>query len=384
MILTNCAACAAPLAHDAPRCVRCWTRYCSAACLNNHAHRGGHDDECEEIANGGGAEQHHANKKYDEAVADAVEECAEDTAGQTCYICLEDGSEEGLVRGCSCRGASGFVHVSCLARQAQVLVAEAEERNLDDDAFNARWRRWDECRLCEQDYHGVVRCALGWACWKTYVGRPEGDPVRGLAMNLLGNGLSMAGYHADALSVKEALLSLMRRVGATEDAMLVARGNLANTYHVLGRLEEALSVRREVYSGRLKLDGREQVGTLRAANNYADSLVILKRFKEARSLLRQTMPVAQRVLGEGHGITLRMRWTYADALYLNPGATLDDLREAVTTLEEAGRIGRRVLGGAHPTTGMIEASLRKARAALSARDGSSLSEAFAAMTPSQI
>ena len=37
MILTNCAACAAPLAHDAPtRCVRCQTRYCSATCLNNH------------------------------------------------------------------------------------------------------------------------------------------------------------------------------------------------------------------------------------------------------------------------------------------------------------------------------------------------------------
>ena len=30
MILTNCAACAAPLAHDAPRCVRCQVRYCSA------------------------------------------------------------------------------------------------------------------------------------------------------------------------------------------------------------------------------------------------------------------------------------------------------------------------------------------------------------------
>ena len=26
MILTNCAACAAPLAHDAPRCIRCKTR----------------------------------------------------------------------------------------------------------------------------------------------------------------------------------------------------------------------------------------------------------------------------------------------------------------------------------------------------------------------
>ena len=32
MILTNCAACAAPLAHDAPRCVRCHTRYCNKTC----------------------------------------------------------------------------------------------------------------------------------------------------------------------------------------------------------------------------------------------------------------------------------------------------------------------------------------------------------------
>ena len=28
MILTTCAACAAPLALDAPRCIRCRTRYC--------------------------------------------------------------------------------------------------------------------------------------------------------------------------------------------------------------------------------------------------------------------------------------------------------------------------------------------------------------------
>ena len=29
-LLTNCAACAAPLAHTAPRCVRCFTRYCKS------------------------------------------------------------------------------------------------------------------------------------------------------------------------------------------------------------------------------------------------------------------------------------------------------------------------------------------------------------------
>ena len=62
-----------------------------------------------------------AEPRYIEALQTAVAACAEDTAGQTCYICL-DGGEEGLVRRCSCRGANGFVHVSCLVRAAQVAV----------------------------------------------------------------------------------------------------------------------------------------------------------------------------------------------------------------------------------------------------------------------
>ena len=63
--------------------------------------------------------------------------------------------------------------------------------------------------------------------------------------------------------------------------------------------------------------------------------------------------------------TLTMRWVYAQSLYKDTGATLDDVREAVTTLEEIERTGRRVLGGAHPTTVEIDDELRYARAALS-------------------
>ena len=48
--------------------------------------------------------------------------------------------------------------------------------------------------------------------------------------------------------------------------------------------------------------------------------------------------------------------------------SLDDLREAVTTLEDTERTARRVLGGAHPTTTGIEAELRRARADLRARE----------------
>ncbi len=50
------------------------------------------------------------------------------------------------------------------------------------------------------------------------------------------------------------------------------------------------------------------------------------------------------------------------------GATLDDFREAVSTLEEIERTARRVLGGAHPLAVDIERYLRNARATLAARE----------------
>ena len=238
-----------------------------------------------------------------------------------------------------------------------------------------RWKRWTKCSLCKQDYHGIVRCALGWACWKTYVGLPETEWARRSAMTDLGNGLSCAGRNMDALSVREAELSMERRLGASEQAIrfkpsaiLVTQNNLAGTYYRLGRFAEALPMYRDVYSGSLKLFGEEHENTLTSAANYAVSLRDLKRFEEAKALLREVIPVARRVLGEDNELTLKMRKGYADALYSDTGATLDDLREAVTTLEETARTSRRVLGGAHPMTGAVESNLREARAALRARE----------------
>ena len=74
------------------------------------------------------------------------------------------------------------------------------------------------------------------------------------------------------------------------------------------------------------------------------------------------IPVARRVLGEGNILTLKMRLGYARAL-CKDGA-LDDLREAVTTLDDAGRTARRVLGGTHPLTEEIESGLRHTRPVL--------------------
>jgi len=93
-----------------------------------------------------------------------------------------------------------------------------------------------------------------------------------------------------------------------------------------------------------------------------------KRFEEAKSLMRKSIPIARRVLGDSHAITLGMMSNYARALYLAHGATLGDLREAVSMLEDTARIAQRVLGGANPTTGSLEAGLRHVRAALRARE----------------
>ena len=126
-------------------------------------------------------------------------------------------------------------------------------------------------------------------------------------------------------------------------------------------------MRRDVYSGRLKLSGDEHLTTLIAANNYASSLVDLQRFEEAKSLLHKTIPAAQRVLGESHELSLKIRSSYTRAVNKDEGATLDDLRGAVTTLEETERTARQVLGGAHPVTVDIERELRSVRFTLRAR-----------------
>ena len=79
-----------------------------------------------------------------------------------------------------------------------------------------------------------------------------------MAIGQLGSGLADAGHNLDALSVQEAELAMMRRLGAPEGIILVVQSNLANTYESLGRIEESLLLR-DVYSATLKLYGEEHL-----------------------------------------------------------------------------------------------------------------------------
>jgi hypothetical protein len=119
----------------------------------------------------------------------------------------------------------------------------------------------------------------------------------------------------------------------------------------------------------MRLHGDEHQETLREASNCAISLIGLNRIKEAKAMLCKTMPVARRVLGDSHDLTLKMRLNYAATLCNADGATLDDVREAVTMLEETARTARRVFGiGGHPSVVGIEDTLRQSREVLRAHE----------------
>jgi tetratricopeptide (TPR) repeat protein len=187
-------------------------------------------------------------------------------------------------------------------------------------------------------------------------------------MTQLGHGLFNVGHHEEAVSVREAELSMEQRLGGSEDNILSVQGNLAGAYYTVGRFEEALSLRRDVYAGTLKLYGQESFEILREANNYAVLLKELKHFTLATSVLRKSIRVARRVLGENHTLTLTSRSLYAQTILHNPSSTLDEIREAINTLEEMEPIARRTLGIAHPIAVNIQSELQKARALLRARE----------------
>ena len=364
MILTQCAVCATELGLIIGQEMRplqhALLRRLNARCSTGK--KAAMTKLCKKIKKAGGAEQYNANKKYTEAVAVASGGVRGGHEGPD-VLHLHAGpplENEGGPRARLRVPRDG-------GPRARVVLGGAGEdfgRGGRGEQFghtrcNERFARWFACSLCEQQCHGVVCCALGWACWKTYVGRPEVDSAR-LAMRQLGNGLSEAKHHEDAASVREAELAMLRRLGGSEDDILITcRAILRSRMMRLDGLKRPYACGEDVYSRRLKLSGEEHERPSEQPTTTRASLLKVERFEEAKSVLRKTIPVARRVLGEDSDHTLRMRRIYATALYKDPAATLDDLREAVTTLEETDRRARRVLGGAHPLVAGMQVDCKR-------------------------
>ena len=114
------------------------------------------------------------------------------------------------------------------------------------------------------------------ACWKTNVGRPETDQVRQCAMNQLGNGLHDADRHEDALSVREAELSMERRLGGSliEASRLRAREESVRLREAASRLREEAVLH------------EDRAAAAQAASDAPNAELEASRLENARAALR--------------------------------------------------------------------------------------------------
>ena len=170
------------------------------------------------------------------------------------------------------------------------------------------------------------------------------------AMTALGNGLFSAQRFEDALSVREAELSMERRLGASEDDILVVQTNLATCLNNLGRLDEALAMERDVYSRKKKVFGLADPSTIIAGNNLVHSLIMSGQYAEAKTLSRKLVSQCRRVLGPEDNWTLYVRQNYAETLYKDTTASRADILQGVVMIEDVARVRRRVFGPRHPDT----------------------------------
>ena len=153
----------------------------------------------------------------------------------------------------------------------------------------------------------------------------------------------------------------MRRIGASEESMLVVQANIANSYLQLGRTDDSLRMNKAIYAGNVRLFGDSHEKTLLSALTLSISLVKAGNASESRTFSRPLLPVARRVLGADHENTLRLAHAYVYAVLECAAAARDELIFAEKLLEDTARRFRRVFGTAHPNTARAEKDMAKVR-----------------------
>ena len=137
------------------------------------------------------------------------------------------------------------------------------------------------------------------------------------------------------------------------DTILIAKSHIAGCYEQLGREDDLLNTRREVYLGMVELRGTSDYTTILAANQLMGALFKYDHSAEAMELLEKTIPQAERALGPDASVTLDLRWNYGYLSFSELRPPWDERtrkKEAQIKADLADLLQRkrRVLGSAHP------------------------------------
>mmetsp|Transcript_4642 Transcript_4642/g.14053 ORF Transcript_4642/g.14053 Transcript_4642/m.14053 type:complete len:161 (-) Transcript_4642:89-571(-) len=127
-----------------------------------------------------------------------------------------------------------------------------------------------------------------------------------------------------------------------------AQSDLANCLGDLGRHDEALVIKREIYRKSRAALGDTHEETIILAINLSTSLAHANG-SEAITLLRKTLPDTQRGLGDRHDFTFRVVGLFAEVV-AQSATSREEVVEADALVEKYIQIVCQVLGRGHPLT----------------------------------
>lgn len=203
-----------------------------------------------------------------------------------CWICLMSCS--GLLRGCACRGTSGFCHVDCLT-----------------EAALANGRRWLSCPMCKQRWTGELKLKLARERWGLSATRAEDDGERLAAALDLVESLYLADEMVEALQLGLDTLTRCRSTfGSEHEATLKAMSTLAVVQVETGDRAAALLLETEALEVNRRLHGGDHPATLSAINNLAGTYADIGKPVAALLLLDTALEGQRRVLGDDATATM--------------------------------------------------------------------------------
>ena len=332
--LSFCASCAEQT--DAILCcARCHTDYCSRVCQKAHWASGGHKKACAGIAR--------ARRDTDlEVQSRGLARVAHMSGGAPgdahCLTCLDGGdAADPLVRGCACRGSSGWSHVRCLIESAEAARAPPPGE--------LRFAPWIFCSTCKQQFAGLVWLRLAIALWAKYAHLAETD-MRLLAATLYAAALDDAGEPAETARLQRGILDVeTRTLGLEHRDTLISASNLAVSLSKLGECAEAAVLLRTtlaVQTRTLRLHDKSMFAT---EGHLVNVLLTMGEYVEAEAFCRELLEKRRRVLGTDHCDSLALAANLASSLSQQGKHT-----EAVEILREVLVKKTRLLGAEHQQT----------------------------------
>ncbi len=152
-------------------------------------------------------------------------------------------------------------------------------------------------------------------------------------------------YNAAIPHLKSAFEYWQNHLGPDSDTTETTQSRLTTCYRKAGRIEEALSLSRDLLKRRTTRLGDRHAKTLRAKHDLANALQDAGRYQEAKPMMEDTL-VAQRQVLSPNNHMLETTLNNLANLYLS----LDQPDKARPLYEEALEISREIHGNEHPGT----------------------------------